>query len=163
MHRASVLTPALEKRDYKLICYSPTNVNKQDKTVTGYSFENNEFKQVCVAIPKINYDFCIGPDDLNTYSEFLYPWALDQGYKFYPTKIMRKLAQDKLLAAKTISKFDNSTLPYTEIFNGSIEQIKTFFLDTKNIFIKPRYGARGNKIIVVKSKNKQHILFTFGI
>ena len=157
MHRASVLAPELAKYGYKLICYSPMNVNKEEKTITGYILENNEFKKACVSIPKINYDFCIGPDDLNVYTK-LHSWALDQGYKFYPTKVMRKLAQDKWLAAKIISKFDNSTVPYTEIFNGSLDQVKTFLLKIQTVFIKPRYGARGNKILVVKSENHQFVV-----
>ncbi len=157
MYRASVLAPELAKHGYKLICYSPIDVNKEEKTVAGYVLENNEFKQVCAAIPKVNYDFCIGPDDLNVYTD-LHPWALDQGYKFYPTKVMRKLAQDKLLAAQILSKFDKSTVPYTEIFNGSIDQVKTYLLKIPTVFIKPRYGARGNKILVVKSENNQFLV-----
>ncbi len=157
MHRASVLAPELAKYDYKLICYSPMNVNKEEKTITGYILENNEFKKACVSMPKINYDFCIGPDDLNVYTK-LHSWALDQGYKFYPTKVMRKLAQDKLLAAQILSKFDKSTVPYIEIFNGSIDQVKTYFLKFSTVFIKPRYGARGNKILVVKSENNKFLV-----
>ena len=38
MHRASVLNPELAKHGYRLICYSPTNVNKEDKTITGYRY-----------------------------------------------------------------------------------------------------------------------------
>ena len=152
MHRASALAPVLANHGYKLICYSPQNVNKEAKTVVGYAFENNEFKETIVDLPKINHDFYIGADGLDIYRKFQ-NWALDQGCRLYPTKAIRKLAQDKLLAARVISKFDNAIIPYTEEFDGTADQIQKYLLKKTIVFIKPRYGGRGNKILVVKSEN----------
>ncbi len=156
MHRASVLNPELAKHGYRLICYSPTNVNKEDKTITGYSFENNKFKQICVAIPKVTYDFHIGKDELNIYYKFL-AWTSDQGNKFYPTDAIRRLSQDKLLTGEFISNFDNSLMPYTEVFDGNVDQLKKQLLKYSKVFIKPRYGSMGDKILVVKLKNDEFI------
>ncbi len=157
MYRASVLAPQLAKDGYKLICYSPINVNKEEKTVTGYVLENNKFKQICVAIPKVNYDFHIGPDDFHAYREFQV-WALEYKCNIYPTKPIKKLAQDKLLAAQIVSKFNNSIIPYTEVFDSNIDQLKKYLLKTPTVFIKPRYGSKGDKILVVKSKNSEFVV-----
>ena len=157
LHRASVLVPELAKYNYKLICYLPINVNKEENTVTGYVLEDNEFKYVCTPVPKVNYDFYIGPDNLNTHDNFLL-WALPQGYKIYPTKTIRRVAGDKMLTAEVLSKFDSSVIPYTEIFDGSIDQIQRYLSKRHVIFIKPRYGAMGNKILVVKSENNNFII-----
>ena len=152
LYRASVLTPELAKHDYKLICYLPANVNKKEKTVTGYVLEDNKFKYVCTPIPKVNYDFYIGPDKLNIHNDFLL-WAKPQGYKIYPTKAIKRIAGDKMLTAEVLSQFDSSVIPYTEIFNSSIDQIQRYLSKHPVTFIKPRYGAMGNKILVVKFEN----------
>lgn len=156
-HRVYALVPELAKHGYKLICYCPINVNKEEKTVTGYTFENNKFKSICVSVPKVNYDFYIGTDEFDIYYKFQ-PWALEQGCKIYPTKAIRNMAQDKLRAARIISKFDSLVIPYTELFNGNLDQLKTYLLKTPIVFIKPRYGGRGNKILVIKFKNNEFVV-----
>jgi poly-gamma-glutamate capsule biosynthesis protein CapA/YwtB (metallophosphatase superfamily) len=152
LHRASVLAPELAKHNYKLICYSPINVNTDEKTVTGYVLEGNEFKSIFIPIPKVNYDFYIGPDKLNSYYDFML-WALPKGYKIYPTKPIRRVAGDKMLTAEVLSEFDSSITPYTEIFDCSIDQIQRYLSKHPVTFIKPRYGSMGNKILVVKFEN----------
>ena len=152
LHRASVLAHELAKHNYKLICYSPINVNKEEKTVTGYVLESNEFKSICTPVPKVNYDFYIGPDKINKYYDFML-WALPKGYKIYPTKPIRRVAGDKMLTAEVLSEFDSSITPYTEIFDCSIDQIQRYLSKHPVTFIKPRYGAMGNKILVVKFEN----------
>jgi len=156
MYRASVLAPTLAEHGYKLICYTPNSVNKETKTVDGFIFENNQFKEAVVSIPKTNHDFYIGPDDLKTYREFR-NWAKEHGYKLYPSRGIRNLAQDKLLAAQVISKLYPSIIPLTEAFDGSAEMVQKYLLEKSLVFIKPRFGGRGNKIIVVKSENNQFI------
>ncbi len=152
MHRASVLAPALAKHNYKLICYSPVNVNRRDKQVTGYIWQNNEFKQFSTNLPKMNHDFHVGPDELNLYREFV-PWAIDEGHKIYPVKTIKNLSQDKLLSAEIISRFNKHVIPHTEIFKVSEDQLDQFIKINSTVFIKPRYGSMGNKIFVVKSAN----------
>ncbi len=152
MHRASVLAPALAKYNYKLICYSPISVNNKNKQVTGYIWQNNEFKQISTILPKINHDFFIGPDALNTYREFV-PWAIEEGHQIYPIRAIRKLCQDKLLSAEIISKFNKHVIPHTEIFKASKDQLEKFIKTNSTVFIKPRYGSMGNKIFVVKCIN----------
>lgn len=152
MHRASVLAPALATYNYKLICYSPINVNKHNKQVTGYIWQNNEFKQISTNLPKINHDFFIGIDELNIYREFI-PWAVEEGYQIYPIRAIRKLCQDKLLSAEIISKFNKHVIPHTEIFKASKDQLEKFIKTNSTVFIKPRYGSMGNKIFVVKCIN----------
>lgn len=157
LHRASALAPELAKYNYKLICYSPTDVNQEDKTVNGYILENNKFKRTCVNIPNVTYDFYIGEDDLNIYYKFRL-WALEHKYKTYPTKTIGRVAQDKFLTAQLLSKFNAAMVPYTEVFEGNILQLQTYFSKGNTIFIKPRYGARGDKILVVKSENNAFIV-----
>jgi hypothetical protein len=156
LHRASVLAPELAKYNYKLILYSPINVDKETNIVAGYIWEDNEFKPTLTTLPKINHDFYIGPDDLNSYRPFQ-PWAKERGYKLYPTRPLRILTQNKLLSAEILAEFNSSVVPYTERFRGTEEQLQKYLAKTPIVFIKPQFGSMGNKIFVVKSKNDKFI------
>ncbi len=149
MDRASVLTPELIKHNYNLICYFPASVDKEKATLTGYVWENNAFRKAEVKLPTINHDFHIGASNYDIYVNFQ-SWALDRGYKIYPTKAIRLLSQDKLKVTELISQFDKSIITKTAKFDGSESQIQEYLQGKAKVFIKPRFGSQGNDIMVVK-------------
>ncbi len=155
MLRAFALDRELEKHNYKLLSYSPTNVNLKDKTATGYMLELNRFKQVTIPIPKVNYNFYIGSSN-HKYLEFE-KWALNERYQILPVKQIRKLAGDKLLTAQTLETLNKDIVPKTELYENNVEQLIKFMEDKNSVFIKPRFGSMGDGIVVIRKENNNYL------
>lgn len=155
MLRAFALERELEKHNYKLLSYSPENVNLKDKTVTGYTLEHNRFKHVTIPIPKVNYNFYIGYSN-EKYLDFE-KWALIEKYQILPVKEIRKLAGDKLLTAQTLEAFNKEIIPKTEIYENNVDQLAKFFQNKNSVFIKPRFGSMGDGIIVIKKESTNYL------
>ncbi|MBN9289213.1 MAG: hypothetical protein BGO43_09890 [Gammaproteobacteria bacterium 39-13] len=157
MARALLLEQELIKHNYKLICYTPQDVNLKEKTVVGYMIENGQFKKICMPIPRINGEFYFGSKNHEVYHIFL-SWALKHGYEIYPDATIRDLAVDKLYTAEVLSKYDKSIVPYTQIYRDDVEQLKFFLQKSDKLFIKPRFGRMGDGIFIIKQDNNQYLI-----
>ena len=157
VYRAYVLEHELSKHNYKLISYMPQNFNTKNKTVTGCVLIDNQFKPITVPLPQINYDFYMGPGFGSLFREYE-KWALMLGYEIYPGRSFRRLAGDKLRTTELLSKFDQSIVPRTEIFNGEIDQLTTFLKSKNRVFVKPRHGNMGDSILVIKIIDTHYLL-----
>ncbi len=162
MFRQFVLDKFLAEHNYKLVTYAPSGVDSKKRQVKGYMLENRQFKQVTVPIPQVNYDFFIGKSPAGKEEEFTHGefdrWALKKGYDIYPIKPIRSLAGDKLLTAQLIAEYDSSIVPYTEDYNGKLSQIEKFLSKDNWVFIKPRFGNKGNNIFVMKHIDNEYVI-----
>lgn len=156
MVRAFALERELEKHNYKLLSYSPANVNYNDKKVTGYMLVHNRFKTVTIPIPKVNYNFYIGSSN-DEFLEFE-KWAINENYQIYPVKPIRRLAGDKLLTAQTLKKYNGIIVPKTELYDENVDQIHKFMQENKSVFVKPRFGSMGDGIFVIKNENYKYVV-----
>ena len=157
MHRAMVIDRELIKHGYKLLCYTPIDIDKDKKTVTGYIYQNGQFLSTVSAIPKINYDWYLGPiwrknSNGIKYKKY-YKWADKHKKKIFPSHEFKNFTKDKLEIYKKLFNLDENIVPYTELFEFKIDQLKRFIKNYNRIFIKPREGKMGNGIIVIYKKN----------
>lgn len=157
MYRAIAMEEELAKHGYKIFCYTPVDVNPENMTAKGYVYNDGEFQQLTSPIPKINYDWNIGPVNLDGKPGFEYPdfepWAVKQGYEIYPTRAFKRLAGDKFASYQAIIECDKNIAPYTQLLDDISPQLELFLQNSDTVFIKPRFGRMGNDIFVVK-KNK---------
>ncbi|MBN9289214.1 MAG: YheC/YheD family protein [Gammaproteobacteria bacterium] len=157
MRRALLIESELNKNNYKLICFTPANVNLNEKTVTGYMIDNGQFKKIYMPVPKIICEFYFGTTDIEIYRQFT-TWALEKKYHIYPNRAISQLAADKLLTAEQLSEYDMSVVPKTEAYKEDIEQIDIFLQKNNKVFVKPRFGNMGNGIFVLKNEDNRYII-----
>lgn len=161
MHRPFLLDQALSKYGYKLLCYSPWHVNPETGEVTGYILENNWYKKITVEIPTVNYDYFQGPSRSQkgglTYPEF-HEYAAENGYEIYPCFSIRQFSRDKLHSLQTVAEFNPSVIPHTELFTGEIAQLERLLQAYGRLFIKPRFGSQGEKILVLKDEGSEYLV-----
>lgn len=156
LDRAIVLERELIKHGNKIFCYTPNSVNMQQGIVSGYIFETGQLKLIKIPVPEINYDFHF-KTFVSSYGRKVYKqltiWFIKNKYVIYPSKSIRDFTRDKLLSAEFLMQENKSITPYTEIFTGNINQLEKFLVKKTSVFIKPRFGNKGNGIIVIKKVN----------
>lgn len=160
--RVLVMNLELAKHHHQIVCYSPEDVDSTNQTVNGLILEGYEFKKITLPLPKVNYDYYFGSSNNSQKNGFLYedfePWALKNGYKIYPERSVRKIANDKFTAARLLSQCDKAMIPHTELFKKESAQLSYFLNKYPIVFIKPRFGSSGNGIFVLeKGKNKYYL------
>ncbi len=160
--RILVLDLELAKHHYKIVCYNPEDVNLEDKTVIGLILDGTKFKKVTLPLPTVNYDYYFGTPRRRANKGLRYedfePWATQIGYKIYPEKSLRKIANDKLTTAKLLSQWVQSLIPHTELFIKESQQIEKFLQNKPAVFLKPRFGNSGNGIFVIKKEKNSYLV-----
>lgn len=162
MFRGVSMSKALKEKGFDLFIYAFNHVDPETGTVPGYILENNQFVQKTLPVPKVNYDWFLGPkihihqNPLN-YNQFC-DWAEKNDREVYPNQAYMNLAKDKLLSYKTLAEFDPDLGIYTELYNGRSGQLERFLQKHSTIFLKPQFGNSGIGIIVIKRSNHGYSL-----
>lgn len=154
MFRGLSMSKALKEKGYDLFIYAFHHVDPDTGTVPGFMLENDEFVQKTLPVPKVNYDWFLGPKvhirerPLN-YNKFC-DWAEKNDREIFPNQAFMNLAKDKLLSYKTLAEFDPKLGIYTELYNGKLGQLERIFEKNSSVFLKPQFGNSGIGIIVIK-------------
>ncbi len=154
MFRGVSMSKALKEKGYDLFIYAFHHIDPNTGTVPGLMLENDVFVQKTLPIPKVNYDWFLGPKvhiqekPLN-YNKFC-DWAEKNEREIFPNQAFMNLAKDKLLSYKTLAEFDSKLGIYTELYNGKSGQLERFFEKNSTVFLKPQFGNSGIGIIVLK-------------
>ena len=162
--RAVPLAKALDKLGISLFIYSPKHVNPKTKVVAGFQIIDNQFLPVTSTIPDFNGNWFLGnirtPDRSGMSYKSFSEWATGNGIKIYPDYEFENMSLDKYKTFGLVNHFDANLQPDTELYDHSAKVLKHFLEKHDTVFLKPRYGSRGNKIAVIK-KNKSGYIFTY--
>ncbi len=164
--RAVHISRVLKDFGSKLLIYSPIYIDLELKTVPGFYVEGNDFIFIDeLPIPIINCNWTVGTKTLHReegigYEKFKV-WSRDNGIQIYVPYTFVEIALDKYCTHSLISGFDQELCPYTELFERTKFQLQDFFTMGDIIFLKPRKGGRGNRIISLKKQNRNSYSLSF--
>ena len=157
MFRAIAIDKELVRQGYRLLCYTPADLDPINGTVKGYLYENGEFQPVTARVPRVNYDWHIGSIDMGKRNGLgltaFFDWADQRGVEIYPGPSLRSIANEKYTTYSVIHKSAPELVPYSESFNKNKKQIEQFFQKWQRLFIKPTRGNMGNDIWVIHQQN----------
>ena len=77
-------------------------------------------------------------------------WASENGIDIYPLQSFSKVLKDKLKTSRMIRDFDSALHPNTESYDGSLEQLSRFVERYRTVFVKPRFGSKGDDIFSIR-------------
>ncbi len=157
LYRAVPMAELCEQLGYRLLMYTPYDVNLENNRVKGYTLINNKFIPTEAEIPLVNGDWFIkgrntNPKSNKHYSNYKKYRAKSTTKHFYPPRKFSTLVRDKLKTFELLEKFKPGLNPYTEVFNSTIEQLTRFSESYENVFIKPNTGNMGNNIMVLQKR-----------
>lgn len=156
--RAVPMAAYLKEQGIELFIYSIRNVDPKTKLASGFIIQNKKLCPITAPIPKVNGDWYYGTYPYKnikspSYNEF-HKFAKDNRIEIYPSRKLAKMISNKFLTYKLVYQYCQSAQPFTELFDGSLNQIKRFLSQSKLIFLKPIYGDKGNKIFTIKREGE---------
>jgi poly-gamma-glutamate capsule biosynthesis protein CapA/YwtB (metallophosphatase superfamily)/glutathione synthase/RimK-type ligase-like ATP-grasp enzyme len=162
MFRGVSMCRALKQHGLELFIYAYHHIDPKTGTVSGHILENDQFVEKTLPVPKVNYDWFLGPKvhvrERPLSSTKFAEWAEKNNRAVFPHSSYMALAKDKLLSYKTIAEFDKELGIYTELYSGKIGQLDRFIQNNSSIFLKPQFGNSGIGIIVIKKVKDRYTL-----
>lgn len=136
----------------RLFIYSPRQIDPESGKVNGLLIENGRFVSSTAPVPAVNGSWFIGRDKSSrpTMGALQFRnWAADNGIDIYPLQSFSKVLKDKLKTSRMIRDFNPALHPHTEAYDSSLEQLTRFVRRYRLVFVKPRFGSKGDDIISI--------------
>ena len=153
--RAVPMQEALREHGVRLLMYTPRHADFPKGVVTGQVIEGDRLVEVKAPFPVVNgnwHNGWFGQRSGEACRAFSL-WATEREVPMYPPLAFVKLLNDKHDSGQLMNDLHPSLHPYTELYDGTDEQLSRFFDLNSKIFIKPRRGGQGNGIIIVDSED----------
>ncbi|MHC5023611.1 MAG: YheC/YheD family protein [Planctomycetota bacterium] len=152
-HRAVPMAKIARDAGAQLFMFSPRHLDPRTGVVRGYVVEPGGFEPLESSVPPVNGNWYLGSNlarnrDGLGITRFR-KWARERGLDLYPDADFTQLVKDKLRTCRLVRRIDPSLHPRTEAFRGSGGQVQRFLDQCRTVFLKPRRGNRGRKIIVL--------------
>lgn len=153
LFRIAPMSEVLETLGARLLVYSPRHIDPETGTVSGFVVENGRFVPETAPVPAVNGSWFIGRDKsakatMNVRQ--VRAFAAENGIDVYPLREFSNLLKDKLATSRLIRNFDSKLEPHTEAYEGTQEQLARFVRRYKTVFLKPRFGNRGEDIYSIR-------------
>ncbi len=158
LHRIIPMVKALEKKQHKLLIFSPKHLNIETGMVNGYYLKNNTFVKTMAPIPKRIANYYSGTISAQKRYEITYDafkrYVEKQKVTVFPSYDFIPFTKNKMTNYDFLYSIDKTLSPQTEQLDSPTKQIQILLKNTDKIFLKPRSGRMGNGIIVItKQKN----------
>src|SRR5262245_50606732 len=152
VNRATLVDGYLRESGLRLFIYAPHHIVPAEGTVEGFLVERGIFEPTRAEVPKVNGNWTYRTRRLLEmgmgYRTFL-QWAQERGMGMYVPHAFSELLGNKHQTYKLVRGFHESLHPHCEVYTGSARQLE-HFIDTGNlIFLKPRAGSKGQRIITL--------------
>ncbi|NNL84462.1 MAG: hypothetical protein HKP27_02360 [Myxococcales bacterium] len=156
INRGFLIDRLLKSSGIGLFLYSPRRVAPPDH-VPGYVIVDDELVAVARPVPRVNANWTYGTRRLINrgmgYREFK-RWARQNEIEIYVPYSFSELVSNKRKTYEVVKEFDADLHPHTEDYGAGSAQIESFLDRGPVVFIKPRAGNRGNRIIVLREKSE---------
>lgn len=151
--RIAAMDEALRALGAKLVVYNPRQIDPSTGTVDGLVVEDGMYAPVKVPVPLVNGSWFIGRD--RSYAPKLSAaeyrvWIAENGIDVYPQREFSHILKDKYKTARLVQNFDPSLQPKTEAYDHSLEQLTRFVERYKSVFVKPRFGSKGDGVFSIR-------------
>ncbi|MGN7760867.1 YheC/YheD family endospore coat-associated protein [Paenibacillus sp. 22594] len=129
--------------DLQVIVFHPYGVASDGRTVSGYSWEDGQWKSVCTSAPDVLYNRCLitSPQDKRAASSALaalsrsLPWSRGIPDKWGVYEILRR------------SRRAAGYLPETRLYKDTGELGTMLAEREQGVFLKPRAGSHGKRTL----------------
>lgn len=162
LHRVKPLYDYLIQYDVKLFMYNPVFIEPDTLVVPGYFFDGHGYYPAIQKAPKVNANYLLHSKrwlnqgmGYKSYQE----WSAGQGIRAFPSWKVIDAFVDKQKTFEILNAFKKNLHPYTDIYSGSVVQMKNFINKSARVFIKNRYGVRGQKMFALNYINDEYILY----
>jgi len=137
----------------RLFVYSPRQIDPDSGQVSGLLIENGRFVTATAPVPAVNGSWYIGRDKSSQprmSAPHFRNWSADNGIDIYPLQSFSKVLKDKLKTSRMIRDFNPALHPHTEVYDRTLEQLTRFTQRYRSVFLKPRFGSKGNDIFSIR-------------
>ena len=153
LFRIAAMDEVLRDLGARLFVYSPRQIDPGSGLVDGLLIEDGRFVSATAPVPLVNGSWFIGRDRSSrprmTARQFR-DWAAGHGIDVYPLQSFSRVLKDKLRTSRMIRDFDPALHPQTEAYDSSLEQLNRFVGRYRSVFVKPRFGSKGNDIFALR-------------
>lgn len=157
-YRAIEMSQYLAKHDVRLLIYSPIHVNQDNSTVLGYYLKDQNFQEIVAPVPKVNanwhFDTWNSYDAAGNKKKNYKLWTVENNIQVYLPWDLKDIVDDKKLSYEVMSQYDKNLMPYSEVYDYTLEQVERFLESGQSVFLKPFYSAQGRDIMVVRKIKK---------
>jgi len=144
----------LETKGIQVLVYSPADIDFKTNLARGYIITGTSFQKANFTVPIVNGDWMVnfrrsfGARGKH-YQDFKNLLEEDN-IKIYSTFDFSNLVKDKKLVSSIIDKIEGVTQPESDSLQDIDKQVPVYLQKYPMVFIKPQYGSKSEKIIVLK-------------
>jgi len=152
VNRVALIDETLRASGMRLFLYAPHHIVPAEDTVAGFFFDNGKFVPARAAIPSVNGNWTHRTrrllDQGMGYREFGL-WAEARGMGIYVPHAFSELIGNKHETYKLVRGFHETLHPHCEVYSGKTRQLEHFLDTGRVVFLKPRAGSKGDRIITL--------------
>ncbi len=153
INRVALIDAALRQAGQRVFFYSPKHVTPTATKVPGYYFDAGRFIATTAEAPLVNGNWTYRTRRLLEkgmgYQEFI-RWTEQRRMGVYVPYAFSELVADKFETYKVVRGYHETLHPYCERYRRSARQLEHFLANNRLVFIKPRAGSKGDRIVTVK-------------
>jgi len=154
----------LESRGIQVFLYSPADVDFKNNLANGYLLTGNKFHATTITTPQVNGDWSVSLRSAlkkreRNYKDFL-GWIQKYQIRIYSSFEFSNLVSDKNKISSIVTQIDGIKQPESATLQNIDSQVPLYLEKYPMVFIKPQYGSKSERIIVLK-KNPNGINFYY--
>jgi len=161
INRALLIDAVLRQFDSRVFYYSPKHIRSVGEQVPGYVIEGHDFVPSRSHIPLVNGNWTYNTRALMNqgmgFQNFA-QWADEHQVGVYVPLAFSELVANKYEAYKLVRGYRDDLHPHTEPYRHSLDQLGHFLDRNDSIFIKPRAGNKGNRILTLRRSSSGYML-----
>lgn len=154
--RAITIAEYLKQFDIPVFLYSPATTNFKKNRADGYLLNDHHMIKHNLPVPMINADWVMNVRaylqrhsiDFDAYQT----WKMQNNRKFYASDLIASFAGNKKKTYQELQAIEGLKQPETEDVDNLEKQLADFLTRHDMIFLKPQFGHRSQKVLVVEKK-----------
>jgi len=144
----------LQSRGIQVFLYCPADVDFKNNLAKGYLLVGNKFYPTTITTPQINGDWSIGlrkalKNKEKSYQDFL-DWVQKYQIAIYSSFEFSNLVSNKNKVSSIVNQIDGIKQPEADVLQNVDSQVPLYLEKYSMIFIKPQFGSKSERIIVLK-------------